>query len=129
MFGGGLLHDAMHDILKGVAPLEVKLLLSKCTTDGLITLDELNDRLVNFNFGYTESDKPVPIFSRVLQPDNSSRASASQLVCMLPFLMGEQIPQNNEHWICFLLLRKIIDIVLRLICTHSLCTSLKVGTS
>lgn len=27
MFGGGLPHDAMHDILEGIAPLEIKLLL------------------------------------------------------------------------------------------------------
>lgn len=53
MFGGGLPHDAMHDILEGVAPLEVKLLLCKCIADGLLSLEELNDRLIRFNYGYT----------------------------------------------------------------------------
>ena len=32
MCGGGLPHDAMHDILEGVAPLEIKLLLSRTTS-------------------------------------------------------------------------------------------------
>lgn len=39
MFGGGLLHDAMHDILEGVAPLEIKLLLAKYTRNKFIHLD------------------------------------------------------------------------------------------
>ena len=38
MFGGGLPHDAMHDILEGVAPLETKLLVH-CITAGFFTLD------------------------------------------------------------------------------------------
>ena len=128
MCGGGLPHDAMHDILERVAPLEVKLLLSKCVRDGLIILNELNDRLVNCNFGYSESDKPVPIFSRSLQSENSIRASASQmlqLVRILPFIVGDKITEENEHWLCFLLLRRIIDIVLCPVLTDSLCTSLK----
>ena len=128
MFGGGLPHDAMHDLLEGVAPLEIKHLLSKCIRGGLIRLDELNDRLVNFNFGYTETDKPVPILSRALQADNSIRASASQmlqLVRILPFLVGDKIPEDNEHWMCFLVLRKIIDIVLSPVLSESVCTSLK----
>ena len=98
IFGGGLPHDAMHDILEGVAPLEIKLLLSKCIKDGLITLEEFNDRLMNFNYGYTVSDKPVPILSRALQSDGSIRASASQmlqLVYILPFLAGDKIPEEN----------------------------------
>ena len=80
MCGGGLPHDAMHDILEGVAPLEIKLLLSRFIKDNLFKLDVLNGRLVSFNYGYTETDRPVPIMSRALQSDNSIRASASQML-------------------------------------------------
>lgn len=128
MFGGGLPHDAMHDILEGVAPLEVKLLLCKCIAEGLLSLEELNDGLLNFNYGYTETDKPVPILSRALQSENSIRQSASQMllfVRILPFLVGDKIPEENEYWLCFLVLRKIIDLVLSPVSSDSLCTSLK----
>ena len=67
--------------------------------------------------------------SRALQSDNSIRASASQmlqLVRILPFLLGDMIPEDNKYWICFLLLRKILDIVLSPVLTESLCTSLKI---
>ena len=36
------------------------------------------------------------------------------------------IPEDNKYWICFLLLRKILDIVLSPVLTESLCTSLKI---
>lgn len=128
MFGGGLPHDAMHDILEGMAPLEVKLLLIQCIKDGLFTLEYFNNRLVNFAFGYSESNKPIPILSRVLHSENSIRASASQmsqLLRVLPFLVGDKIPENNEYWLCFLILRRIIDIVLCPVLSDSLCMTLK----
>ena len=65
MFGGGLPHDSMHDILEGIASLEIKLFLRLCTMSGIFSLSYLNDRLMNFNFGYSEQDKPVPILSAV----------------------------------------------------------------
>ena len=69
MLGGGLPHDAMHDILEGIAPLEIKLFLRYCTMSGIFSLSYLNDRLMNFNFGYSEQDKPVPKLSAVLRSD------------------------------------------------------------
>ena len=128
MFGGGLPHYAIHDILEGVAQLEIKLLLAKYTRNKLIHLDELNDRLMNFNFGYTETDEPIQILSHTLQSESSLRASASQmlqLVRILPFLIGYKIPEDNENWLCFLLLRKIVDIVLSPILNEDIRISLK----
>lgn len=129
MFGGGLPHDAMHDIFEGIAPLEIKLMLSYYVSQGLFTLDDFNTRLINFSFGYSENDKPVPILSQALNPDKSIRSSASQmllLVKILPFLVGDKIPEEEEHWACFILLRKIIDIVLCPVASTSLCSSLKI---
>ena len=56
MLSGGLPHDAMHDILEGIAPCEIKLVLSHCIASHPFTLDEFNDRLLNFNYGYSECD-------------------------------------------------------------------------
>lgn len=98
MFGGGLPHDAMHDILEGVAPLEVKLLLRKCIADGLLSLEELNDRLLHFNYGYTESDKNMPFLNQALQSESSIRLSASQMLLFLRillFLVGDKLPEEN----------------------------------
>ena len=115
MLGGGLPHDAMHDLLEGLAPREVKFLRKEFTSQRLFSLEEYNSRLLNYNFGYSDHDKPVPILSRNLQPDNSLRSSASQMLTLLrvlPFLIDDKIREESEHWMCFILFRKIVDIVL-----------------
>ena len=129
MLGGGLPHDAMHDLLEGLAPLEVKLLLKEFISQRLFTLQEYNCRLLNFNFGYSDRDKPVPILSRHLQPENSLRSSASQMLTLLrvlPFLIGDKVPEESQHWISFSLLRKIVDIVLSPKVSENHCSSLKI---
>ena len=42
MFDSGLPHDAMHDILEGIAPLEIKLLLTHLISSKCFTLDYFN---------------------------------------------------------------------------------------
>ena len=127
MFEDELPHKAMH--LEGIAPLQIKHLFSQLIANGLFTLDELNDRLLNINFCHSENDKPMPIFSHCLNNDTNKplRATASQillLVLILPFLIVHKIPECEEHWSCFLL-RKILDIVLSLVVSTDLCSSLK----
>ena len=128
MLGGGLPHDAMHDILEGMAPLEIKLMLKYYITNGFFTLNYFNERLINFNYGYSESDKPVPILSTVFGDGKKIKSSAAQmltLVRILSFLVGDKVPEYEDHWVCFILLRKILDIVLCPVVSKSLCTSLK----
>ena len=47
------------------------------------------------------------------------------LIRILPFLVGGKIPENEDHWLCFILLKKILDIVLCPNLTKNLCASLK----
>ena len=138
MFGGGLAHDAMHDLFEGVAPLEVKLLLSHYIAAHLFTLNEYNDRLLHFNFGYSEKDKPIPI--QALQPEKSLRSTASQmslLVRILPFLIADRVPEGdkyrplNSH--CFTVRLTVFGQISRSHChtlkSHCVCTILTVACS
>lgn len=130
IFDFGLPHDAMHDILEGIAPLEIKKLLHyHITVKRSFTLAEYNDRLINFNYGYSVQDKPVPILSRILKsPDQSLKSSASQMLTLLrilPFLVGDKIHESDVHWQCFLLLRKMVDIVLCPVMSKDSCITLK----
>lgn len=63
-FDGGLPHDCMHDLLEEVASTEVKLSLKHCIAEKHFSLDECNKSIVHFNYGYTESDRPVPVLQR-----------------------------------------------------------------
>ena len=129
MLNFGLAHDAMHDILEGFAPLEIKLLLSYYLLNSVFSLAEFNSCLIKFNFGYTEADKPIPILNQTLQnPHKSLRSTSSQMLLLtriLPFLIGNGIDDGDKHWHCFLLLRKILDIVLSPKVSPGMCSSLK----
>ena len=100
-------HDIMHDLLEGVIPHEIKALLMYFILEcKYFTLKKLNERLANYNYGYTEaSDKPTPI-----SDIKSLRQSAAQmwlLATLLPFLIGDLVPEESEHWHCYLLLLRI----------------------
>ena len=130
LFDGGLPHDIMHDIFEGIAPLEIKKLLLYHISANSFTLSEFNERLINFDYGYTESDKPVPILSSTLKSNKTLRSSASEMIVLvhiLPFLIADKILENDDHWACFLLLRKITDIVLSPVVTENDCSSLKLA--
>ena len=52
----------MHDVLEGVAALELSLLLQYCiVSEKFLSLDEYNSRLANFEYDYTETSKPPPV--------------------------------------------------------------------
>jgi len=116
-------HDMMHDLLEGLVPHEIKLMVLYYTSNHFFTLQEFNERLINFNFGYSEKDKPLPILSAVLRSDKKIRVSASQMLLLvrtIPFLIGDKISENEDHWVCFMLLRKFFDLILSPVITENL---------
>ena len=105
----GLPHDIMHDLFEGVVPYELKLLLAYyITTKKYFTLHQLNMRIQNYGYGYTEvSDKPSQI-----SDINHIRQSAAQmwlLASLLPLLIG-LVPEECEYWKCFITLLRICSI-------------------
>lgn len=54
--------DAMHVLLEGLVPYETKLLLKVLIGEKVVTLQELNNRLESFDYGYMDKkDKPTLI--------------------------------------------------------------------
>ena len=132
MFGGGLPLDAMHDILEGVAQYEIKLLLTHCiSTCSYITLQEYNNRLQRFDFGYSQTDKPPPLTKHVITSDDKHlRMSASQVIVLarnLPFLIDLVPEDHDQNWKCFLILLKIIQITTSNVSSCSVCAVLKLA--
>lgn len=80
MFSGSLPHDIMHDILEGLAAIEMSLLLHHCIiSEAYLSFDDYNYRLIRFDHGYTESNKPTPIINRsVIADKRALTLSASQ---------------------------------------------------
>ena len=63
----GLPMDAMHDLLEGVVQYETKELLKQFISEGIVTLQQVNDAIVSFPYSYVDaSSKPVPIENTTL---------------------------------------------------------------
>lgn len=108
--------DIMHDLLEGVCSLEVHLVLETLIQDGYLTLDLLNSRITSFDYGIPDAkNKPSVISANKLQnPDGPTHQTASQMWCLirhLPLLIGDKVPEDNEHYELLLLLLDCMDII------------------
>lgn len=123
----GLPHDIMHDLFEGVVPYELKLLLCHCVRSNYFTINQLNERIEQYDFG---SNNPVPIDPKIVSNATAKiRQSASQMMTLcqdLPILIADTIPLGDQHWYSFLVLLKICSIAVSPVCTHDTVAYLRV---
>lgn len=116
--------DPMHDLLEGICGLELKLLLHYIVYElKAMNLRELNQRLRSFIYEYGDRKNrptlPLPeaAIRGAREPGNSERGlgqKAAQMWCLvraIPLALGDAVPQDDENWELFILLRRIMDIV------------------
>ena len=102
--------DAMHDLLEGIVPLEMSLVLLALQADGYITLDEFNKLLTEFEFDLSDLNSRPTTFSTF----GRLKMTASECWCLvrnLPFIMGHKVPRDEPHWNLILLLKEMLDII------------------
>ena len=107
-----ILHDPMHVLLEGIVKMEIQLMLSdfieKCH---FLTLKDLNVTIGNFEYTVDEAlDKPHVLERRALDRKNVLPLTAIEtknFMTLLPFMIGEKIPEDNMKWQNFLRLVKI----------------------
>ena len=115
---GGLCHDVFHDLLEGAVLYEYQLLLDHIFAKKYLTLNQFNERVRSFGYGYTETgNKPSNDLSiRSFTAEKLKiRYSATEMLLMariIPFLVGDKIPENDLKYNCFLNLLKILQISL-----------------
>lgn len=106
--------DIMHDLLEGVCHYDMLNILKYFILDvNVFSLDVLNFRMSIFNCKRELSNKLLPI-SKDFATKTKLNMSASEMlnfVRIFPLLVGELIPQDNDVWSFFLVLREILDIV------------------
>lgn len=112
----GLCHDPFHDLLEGAMNYELRLLLDYAMKSKLLTLSQFNDRLKSFNYGHSEIvNKPNSLTMRHFKEESKIRYSASEMLLtsyILPFLIGDKVPEKDERYTCFLKLITILRIAL-----------------
>lgn len=63
---GALPPDIMHDLLEGVIPLVMKLVIGKAYTEKHITIQEINEELQKIHIGQNDKEnKPVQLSERL----------------------------------------------------------------
>ena len=119
--------DIMHDMLEGIVPFEMALVLQQLLTEGHFTLEHLNSIVASWPYGpHDRQNKPV-----ALALGDKIRQNAGRMWCLLrllPLMIGSLIPKDNVFW-CFLLeLKDIVELVFgyKLSITHIHSLTLKI---
>lgn len=107
--------DVMHDILEGVAKYIMSFLISKYVTHlKYFSIQVLNNKIACFDYGPDSSSKPC-LLSMDHISNGNMRLSASEMLILVRYfglLIGEFVPFNEQNWILYTTLRKVIDLVL-----------------
>ncbi|KAK3925551.1 Catalase-peroxidase [Frankliniella fusca] len=121
-FPSAMIRDPMHDLLRGIAPMEIKLVLHElCVSQNYFSIEDFNAQLQSFNYGPADmKNKPSANITRssLQQPFSYVlHQTAAQAWCLLrvfPFLVRKRfpkVPQNCPHLDLLVLLKRICDIV------------------
>ena len=124
----GLPQDIMHDLL-GVLNYQLKLFIKHCIRSKYFTLHQLNEKIKSFDYGYTLSNRKPPPLNPRFQEDLKIRYSASEMLTMasiLPYIIGQIIPDCDVHYHCLLLVIKILSICLAPVVTDNVVAYLRV---
>lgn len=107
--------DIMHDILEGTLPLTIKLFLNHLIKLKVTTLEDINTRIFQFNYGALEiKNKPSPVSLGKLGNLIGERAAQNWcLARFLPLILSDFIRSDKvkQHWKVVTCLLEIIDIV------------------
>lgn len=118
--------DIMHDILEGVAQLEVKLVL-QYIQHNFLSANDLDGRVHAFDYGYNQQRNRPPKV-KLLDGSNDLGLNAIQSWCLLrnlPLIFGDLIHKDDKHWHLLLLLLQIVNIVFSPVLTDGMTTYLK----
>lgn len=108
--------DIMHDVLEGVAPINIKLMLQKILSSGSLTLEQINFRITSFNYQHLQKDCPNELSERmIMNSDSLLGLSAGQTFTLLQsfcLIFADQFCENDTHWELFLIFMEIMDIIM-----------------
>lgn len=111
--------DAMHDLLEGICPYEIKLILHHyICVEKYFDVEFFNKRIAMYNFGFHErKNKPSPNFqiqSIRNTSDHKIKQKAVQTWCLtraIPFIISDKVPEDDPFLELVILLLRIMEIV------------------
>lgn len=103
--------DLFHDIYEGTGHKELAESFSHFIKEGYLTLENLNDRLADFQFGPFVNNKPGPITKNNLENKHFAWTGSETglVISTIPFIIGDLIPNNDKFWQLILMQKKITE--------------------
>lgn len=111
-----LIVDIMHDLMLGVLKYDLRAILQHYTRCNLLSLDEFNSRIKNWNFGSGGKLKIRPILKGHLKDSGNINLTAKEvwfIVENLPFLLQGLVPKDDEYFNFVLIMHDLLDICLQ----------------
>ncbi|KAK3918074.1 Cannabinoid receptor 1 [Frankliniella fusca] len=110
--------DAFHDLLEGIAPLVLKLVLRQyIVKQKLFSVVDLNQRTASFSYGLPDAkNKPSPNFTMEMftSVKTKLKQTGSQMWCLIrafPFLIGDLVAEGDPFMRQVFLLQDVMHIV------------------
>ena len=108
----GLPPDIMHDLLEGVIPFEMALILKVLLSKDYFSLEDLNHSITHWPYGPLDKrNKPVVIASTFGDSISQNAGRTWCLLRLLPLMIGSKVPESDLHWQFFLELKNIAELV------------------
>lgn len=105
--------DILHDLFEGVVAVELSLCLKELIRKGFITFDGLNNRIKQFPYKFSDLvNKPQAITKTSLASGkvNGNGHENWALLRLLPLLIGNYIPEQEQSWEILMDLKEIVEI-------------------
>ena len=108
----GLPPDLAHDVFEGVAVDDIFQVLINFVNEGDLTINEINNNIVNFNFSQTDlKNKPVPF--KIISSQNFKIKQTAwemwNLISLLLLMLGLNIPVGNELLACLIHFAQLVE--------------------
>ena len=106
--------DIMHDVLEGVIPLTLKLVMRNIIDTCKCTVSDINKSLNSVKLTHPEN-RPCQLSESITRTDAHIAGSAIQkleLFLLFARLIGTSVPEGDKVWQVYLNLRTVCDLIL-----------------
>lgn len=106
--------DIAHDLFEGIVPVELAYCLALLISKKLFTLDDLNRAILSFPYKWSDKTNKPHIVPKSFLARKSIGGNAHENWCLLrllPFLIGQYVPENEPAWLVLMLLKDIVELV------------------
>lgn len=106
--------DFLHDLLEGIVPFELCLCLKKLIDRTYFTLDHLNTALQYFPYKFsdkTNSPQRISVNFHLTGTIGGNGHENWTLLRLLPIIIGDEVPENDDAWSLILELKDIVEIL------------------